>query len=75
MQHAATASSVIGIDVCRVLIDGLEIRYLASDSEVLPPVVVLVAVSLAPPSFSAVHPYLKPRQFPNPPDIFRIHVG
>lgn len=29
MQHAATASSVIGIDVCRVLITDLEIRYLA----------------------------------------------
>ena len=37
MQHAATASSVIGIDVCRVLITDLEIRYLASDGEVLPP--------------------------------------
>ena len=35
MQQAATASSVIGIDVCRVLITGLEIRYLASDGEVL----------------------------------------
>ena len=75
MQHAATASSVIGIDVCRVLITDLEIRYFASDGEVLSPVLVLAAVSLAPASFSAVQPYLKPRQFPNPPDIFRIHVG
>ena len=51
MQHAATASSVIGIDVCRVLITGLEIRYRASDGE---PGAALVQCSAAVPKASAI---------------------